>query len=228
MMNDSILSLTSAGAVSYPIQETAEIVRAGDNLTAQTTSEQILRIANRLLNSLKSGERLIACTGFRQTDHSSSFALHAGIATVRMGHGPVLVIDADFARRKDYASDGPVSQGLADALRGECEDVEAIRHTSIEGLDVVAIGSRPQQSPALLTSARLQSLLDTFRQYRVAFVDVGPVLKSTESLMLAGRMDAVVAVGTTGELTKRELLELKSELAPLPPRFLGLVLTDSL
>jgi Mrp family chromosome partitioning ATPase len=219
-MTNTILSLTSNAPVAYPIDAQPAIVCAGDGLNHQEPSEQTLRIANRLLGSLKAGETIIGCTGIRRPDPSASFVLHTALAMLHLGHGPVLVVDGNFTRSNLPAQADRSGLVATDLLAVVNDVVESIEHTSVEGLDILPLGT------SLRRPSQMQTLFDSVRQYKLVLVDIGPVLCSTESLILAAKMDAIVAVGSSGELTQREAVQLKSELSPLPSRFLGLVLTD--
>jgi Mrp family chromosome partitioning ATPase len=201
-------------------------VRASDELGSQITSEQMLRITNRLLTALKAGETLIGCTGVRQADPSASFALHAALAAARLGCGPVLVVDANFtaANRRNVNSQSTL--GLSNLLDGETDTISSIQHSNVEGLDILPIGNSFHLARSLLTSTRMQSIFKGLLQYKLVFMDIGSILQTTESLIIAAKMDAIIAIASSGELTQREALQLKSELAPLSARFLGLVLTD--
>jgi Mrp family chromosome partitioning ATPase len=96
----------------------------------------------------------------------------------------------------------------------------------VKGLDVLSFtGGFSLASPAL-SSTWLGGLFDELRNYKLILIDAGPVLESTASLLVASEADAIVAVASSGNVTRREVVRLKAELALQSARFLGVVLTD--
>jgi hypothetical protein len=57
-------------------------------------------------------------------------------------------------------------------------------------------------------------------------MDIGPLLISPESMLLASASDAVIATLKAGERSTKELLRLKQEVTRLNSRFLGVVLAE--
>ena len=225
-MTNSILSLTSPTNVAYSSDKTSPAAASYADLTLQHTDDQILRIASRLVMSLKPTEQLIACAGVRGNDPSSSFAVHTSLALVRLGSGPVLLLDANFHNRKQLEKGGTIAPGFTDLLSEESFEIAAIQNTNIDGMDLLTVGNCFLPFSSLLSSARMTFLMTYFRKYRFVIMDVGAILDSTEALMMASKADVVIAVASTGQRTKRELGLFKTEIDRLKTNFLGVVLTD--
>ena len=225
-MTNSILSLTSPTDVAYSSDKTSPAATSYADLTLQHTDDQILRIASRLVMSLKPTEQLIACAGVRGTDPSTSFAVYTSLALARLGSGPVLLLDANFNNRKQLEKGEAVAPGFTDLLSEESSEITAIQNTDIDGLDLLAVGNCSLPATSLLSSARMALLMKYFRKYRFVIIDVGAILDSTEALMMTSKADVVIAVASTGQRTKRELSQFKTEVDRLKTNFLGVVLTD--
>jgi len=222
-MTNNILSLTSPHAVPYTSESTKPLIQSEPIVAPHAASEQTLRIANRILNSLKSNERIIGCTGVQLSDPSASFAMHLGLAIVHLGHGPALVVSDSSVRSTDYASTVSGGRNSSEELIVTDTREESIRQSNIPGLDLLT--NRRSQRSTL--SADLQTPLGAMHEYKLVIVDIGSILGSTTSLMMAAKMDAIVAVASSGELTQRQALQLKNELSSLNTRFLGVVLADT-
>jgi Mrp family chromosome partitioning ATPase len=225
-MTNNILSLTDPATVARSSEVRTEVAQADVQAGFPPVNEQALRIANRLLSSLKSGDRILACASIRQQDPCATFVMYMGLAFIHMGHGPVLVVDASLTENGQPAQD-KLSQPRQVNLRAdESEERYSIRRSAVKGLDVLSFtGGFSLASPAL-SSTWLGGLFDELRNYKLILIDAGPVLESTASLLVASEADAIVAVASSGNVTRREVVRLKAELALQSARFLGVVLTD--
>ncbi|CAN5599744.1 hypothetical protein BH10ACI4_BH10ACI4_24510 [soil metagenome] len=223
-MNQMISSI-SAAAVIHATETTAAVPRLSVGLARQSTAEQMFRIGSRLKMALKPSEQIIACTGVSQDDPSESFAVHAAMALARLGHGPVLLVDANFHRRLDPKRLVSQSVGFADLLTDESRLDGAVRCTDVEGLDVLTAGDTASVVPAILSSARMDQVIESFRSYRLVVMDVGAILDNSECQVMAAKADVIVATAVAGERSRRDVERLKAEIDLLRTSFLGVVLT---
>jgi Mrp family chromosome partitioning ATPase len=165
------------------------------------------------------GEQILACTAIRREDPSASFSTDIALAFVHLGHSPVLVVDANFAESTRPAQ--------AESPAEHSGEVFSIQQSTAAGLDVLSFTGGLGSIYPVLSSPRMGSLLEQFRKYRFAILDVGSVLESTASLMIASKADACFAVASTGSATRRDIARLKAETSLLTNRFLGVVLTET-
>ena len=224
---NSILLPTALARVERTAETGVEVSLPEIRTGLQPVSEQALRIANRLLSSLKHGEQILACAGVSKDDPSASFAMHVALAFVRLGQSPVIVVDANPERNVRPAQNKPSSPRLINWSAQEGKKAGTIQPSDVEGLDILSCRGGSSLTDPALSSSRPGRLFDELQKYRFLIVDAGPVLESTKSLMIAAKADAVVAVASSGSITKREVARLKAEIATLSTRFLGVVLTDS-
>ena len=230
-MTNRVIALAATAVKTASRLEEKEVASAADIATSDIgqldTSDQMFRIAARLAMSMKAGEQIIACTGLTPEDPSARFALHAGIALARLGHGPVLVIDANVHEPRLHTIAGiPLSPGISELLNDSELGDSVIKSTSIIGLEILPAGKATTAIKASLSSPVLGKRLDSFRRYRFVVMDVGPVLAASESLLFASLSDVIVATLAAGERSRKELTRLKDETDLLKARFLGVVLTE--
>jgi Mrp family chromosome partitioning ATPase len=183
-------------------------------------------IASRLVMSLTPAEQIVACSGIAPDDPSGSFAAHTGLALVRLGYGPVLVVDAVFPQRATDLSTPRHAPGLSNVLANEVDFTAAVIRTDVDGLQMMAPGNPETFKPSQLSSEAMKIVREGFRTHRFVLLNVGSVTGSANGMMLASIADALVLVAAKGERTKREVMHAQSQLALLKSRFLGLVLTD--
>lgn len=225
LMAYKLLSVIAPEATAPPA-ETRIAVRRDVEIKCQPADEQMLRIANRLLASLKGNEQILACTGVKQDDPGASFVLRAALAIVHLGYGPVLVIDAELTQNGGNKMNEMSISEANDLFALDTDLVHSIRHSTINGLDILSSGNGSALTHSMLASSRIRSLYDALRIYKLVIIDVGRILDSALSLMMASKADVVVAVASAGNLTKRDVARLQAEMASTRARFLGVVLTD--
>lgn len=225
MTGSTFLTLSPAMA-AYDADVAAAAPSPEIRLAQQPTSEEMRRIASRLVMSLAPAEQIVACSGVACDDPSGSFAAHLGLALVRLGYDPVLVVDAVFPKREPDLSVSGHPVGLANVLASEIDPAAAAVQTDVVGLQVMAPGNSEAFKPSQLSSDAMTAVLKVFRMYRFVILNVGSVKGSADGVMLGLISDALVLVARKGERTKREVLHAQAELALLKSRFLGLVLTD--
>jgi Mrp family chromosome partitioning ATPase len=226
-MTNQIISLISGTAVASSAEQTSANCKPSVGIARHRTTEQMFRIASRLVMLLKPTEQLVACTGVSQDDPSASFAAHAALALARLGRGPVLLVDANFHPKIRPEKPGSHTVGFSDLLSNESNYDAAVQCTEVDGLDVLTAGDTSLLVPSLLSSTRMNMLMSSFRNYRLVIMDVGAITENAESLVMASKADVVLATAASGERTRREVTRLKTEVSSLRVRFLGVVLTDA-
>lgn len=109
-----------------------------------------------------------------------------------------LLVDCDLRRPKLASLFGLAAEpGLGDYLKEEGSLADMIQRTSVDKLSLLASGSPPGNPAELLSSQRMRSLVRELAQrYEDRFIifDTPPALSASESVVLAGDVDAVVLV----------------------------------
>jgi polysaccharide biosynthesis transport protein len=199
-------SIVSAGAsgessalLMRPRSATAEAYRA-------LRTSIILASAGRRVRTLMVTSPLVG-------EGKTSVSYNTAIAFAHAGER-VLLIDADLHHPQLHDFFGKKqTPGLSDVLSGDKTIESAIQvHPSVSNLSLLAAGSLPAHPAELLASAAFDVLLEGLKQkYTMVILDTPPMLLVADSLVLADKADATLAV-IRADMTNRTALERMAEL----------------
>ncbi|CAN0618249.1 tyrosine-protein kinase Etk/Wzc [Burkholderia multivorans] len=135
----------------------------------------------------------------------------------------VLLIDADLRRGNLAARFGqPRASGLADLLAGNIDARRAIRPIIADRLSFIATGRYAANPSELLSTPRMEELLNEFRAgFDFVIVDSPPVLAVSDASMAARSADATILVLRANVQTEREIEETLSRLERAGARVIG-------
>ncbi|WP_029226714.1 polysaccharide biosynthesis tyrosine autokinase [Burkholderia ubonensis] len=135
----------------------------------------------------------------------------------------VLLIDADLRRGNLAARFGqPRACGLADLLAGQIDARRAIRPIIDDRLSFISTGPYTANPSVLLSTPRMDELLDEFRaSFDFVIVDSPPVLAVSDASMAARSADATILVLRANVQTEREIEETLSRLERAGARVIG-------
>jgi len=186
----------------------------------------------KLSGSPESLKSLLVSSGM-SGDGKTSVAVNLATAFVATDK-KVLLIDANFrqpnlhtlfakvqtedsARRYDF--------GLSSVLTHQCASDEAVRHSGIEGLDIIDCGPLPANPAELLASPRMEELLrEQGRNYDHIIVDGPPALLVSDAKVLAGLVDATLLVFNAAATSRGAAQRTIRELRDVNARVVGCVL----
>ena len=175
-----------------------------------------------LSGSVESSQALLVVSG-GAGDGKTSVAVNLATAFVAK-EKKVLLIDANFRQPslqtifpKMAANDLETEHfnfGLSSVLTNQCSYRDAVRPTSVEGLDVVDTGPLPSNPAELLAGPRMQELIKEHRRnYDQIIVDSAPLLLVSDAKALARLVDATLVVfnaaATRRGAAQRTVRELK-------------------
>ena len=150
-------------------------------------------------------------------------------AVMSQGEKQVVLIDADMRRPQLHQRFGLLNRfGLSDLFVQPLEKVpEAEQTTESERLTVITSGSIPPNPAELLTSERMDHILEMLMiNHDVVIVDTPPVLSVTDAAALARSVDGVVLVARPGATKMRAFKQSVDELRGVNANILGVVLND--
>jgi capsular exopolysaccharide synthesis family protein len=167
---------------------------------------------------LDAGVQVLAVTSPSPGDGKSVTTLNLAGALAQSPDARVLVIDADLRRPSVSAYlglGGTRTLGLADALKGECELADAIRHLEQFNLAVLPAGA-PQLSPyELLNSSRFDDLIkDARRDYTFVIVDTPPSVPLPDCRLIERSLDGLLIVVAAHKTPRKQLAETLACLDP--------------
>ncbi|MDX1947029.1 MAG: hypothetical protein SFU86_16630 [Pirellulaceae bacterium] len=195
-------------------------------LADATQAEPYRQTAQRLAEAAQeiAGHSLLL-VGVGAASETHDVTLHTAAALAEQ-HGPVLVVDADLARRglTDQLNLADV-RGLAELLRGDCPAADAIQATMLTGVSILT----PGRAGLMLTSSTAERLPAVFDKlaadFRLILIDGGRT-GEPGVLELARVCDAtyfVVRLGSTeAAQAQAALREFRSSAA----RVLGCIATS--
>jgi Mrp family chromosome partitioning ATPase len=100
----------------------------------------------------------------------------------------------------------PGEPGLLDYLTGEMTLKQVVQPSSRPNLEVMAVGRSPAQILSPFDLIKLDNFLEEVRdRYDYVVVDSAPVLRSSDSLALSGKMDRVIFVAEANQ-TRYEVI----------------------
>ena len=136
----------------------------------------------------------------------------------------VLLIDGDM-RRPSVAEtlSLPLEPGLSELLSGNQENdiIEGVMH---ENLSVLVSGHIPPNPSELISSHKMDNLLNTFREsYDYVILDLPPVLSVSDPIAVSKYIDGMIVVVRHGKSKRRDLLETMRQLDYAKVKILGFV-----
>jgi capsular exopolysaccharide synthesis family protein len=219
-------NLSAAVSVIAPSQKSAPIPASCEGLEV---SEPVLQTVTRLRMGLGLGESIIAVTGIEPADGASRLAAHMALALARIERSPVLLVDGNV-RAPEFHTTFNTQQtpGLCELLEGELELADTVHESDVPFFNVLTSGRASSLAVTLFSSSKCQHTFEAFRnRFRYVVVAVGPLSRASEGMALASMADGLVLALANGERRRRELLQVKREVAGMKTRLLGAVLTET-
>lgn len=208
----SIVSSESSPLLTRPRSATAEAYRA-------LRTSIVLATAGRSLRSLVITSPLVG-------EGKTSVSYNTAIAFAHAGER-VLLVDADLHHPHLHDFFGKSqTPGLSDVLSGDkLPELVIQSHPSVSNLSLLPAGNLPPMPAELLGSAKFDELMDTLKQtYSLIILDTPPMLLVADPILLAGKVDATLAV-IRADVTNRTAVERMTEILERNgSRAIGLVL----
>jgi len=172
------------------------------------------------------GSSVLTVTSSVPGEGKTTVTANVAVAIARGGQS-VVVVEGDLRRPRLAALfDVPGSVGLTTALVGQVPVEEAVRPTSVPGLDVLTSGTRPPNPSELLQTFAMEELLTTLsRIYDVVLIDAPPLLPVTDAALLAGAADGALLVVRHGRTTREQVRTAMERLDGVGATLYGTVLT---
>lgn len=222
-MNDSLQGAT--GVTNFPVSlqrldsaiqqsQAGSTARSRDNdrtkqkdIDAFSEAFRSLYANIRLLNS-DSPIRSFVISSAQTGEGKSTTAVHLAMAAAAMTQR-VLLVETDLRRPKlhDYLGLHQ-SGGLIDVISGDLSLKDAIQRSPFEpNMFVLTAGAIPPDSTRILSSQRMQRLMEQFQtSFDVIIYDAPPLVDFADAYLIAARTNGIVLVSEVGKL-RRSLLE---------------------
>jgi polysaccharide biosynthesis transport protein len=176
----------------------------------------------------KEEARKILVTSPMPGEGKSTVAGNLAMAIAQAGQR-VLLIDADLRRPTQHKVFGLDRQakGLSAVLAGRMSVEEAIQHTPLESLHVLASGPDVPNPAEILNSESFSRLLEQMATaYDRVIIDSPPVTAVTDPLILAAQTDITILVLQAEVSTRRVSMQAREALASVDARVLGVAVNN--
>jgi capsular exopolysaccharide synthesis family protein len=169
--------------------------------------------------------RSLVVTSSLPADGKSTVATYLAQAAAAMGQR-VLLVDADLRRPQIHIlTDLPNVWGLSNAISSDMNVDDLIQHSPVEdSLFVITAGQIPPDPTRLLSSQKMQSLVEGFHSnFDLVIFDTPPMIGLADARLLAARADGMFVVVGLGRTNRSALAQVLDELRISRAPILGIV-----
>jgi tyrosine-protein kinase Etk/Wzc len=140
----------------------------------------------------------------------------------------VVLLDADIRKPRVHAVFNAVNKpGLTDLVAGRASIDQVIQKGVVEGLDFISSGSAVAQPSRIFSSEQMFALLEMVKQrYDFMIIDAPPALVVNDAAVLAGVVDGVIVVVSSGKTRLAAVNRTRDVLRAARGRLLGVVLNN--
>lgn len=183
---------------------------------------------NLIFSGLEQPLQTLLVTSAAADEGKSTTLANLAVVMAQGGRNTILV-DCDLRRPRLHEVFGvPLSPGFSEWIQGESDQMPSLTATEIAGLHLLPAGS-PAPNPAdLLTSRRVEALIDRLKsQADMVLFDGPPVLAVSDAALLAAKLDGVLLVVSAGRTRRDHAQRAKELLEKIRVRVVGAVLTNA-
>ncbi|MBN1312972.1 MAG: polysaccharide biosynthesis tyrosine autokinase [Anaerolineae bacterium] len=189
--------------------------------------ESFIRLGTNILMRKEEfdGAMCLLVTSANPQEGKSTISANLAITIAQAGQRVVL-IDADMRRPAlhnffGYSSDN----GLSTLLTGQTGLDDVLQSTSVANLDLITSGQTPHNPNLLLGSEAMSELLATLKsQVDIVMIDTPAYLAVADATSLAMLVDGVILVASRGDVRRKDVLEVREQLAAARSNLLGVVI----
>lgn len=202
----------------------------GPNMNFSTTEAYKLLRTNLMFSFSEDGKgHVIGITSAIQTEGKSSTACNTAYTLSEAGCR-VLLLEADL-RRPSISNKLEIERvpGLSNILVSKMGYREVLQQCALApNMDILTSGDIPPNPSELLTSARMEALLEELRgAYDYIIMDLPPITAVSDALAISKLMDGVVMVVRDSVSDQQMLSEAMRQLEMVNARVLGFVYRDA-
>lgn len=153
-------------------------------------------------------------------------SINLAISFAQMGK-KTLLIDSDMRNPTVHRMFSiPVKNGLSEILAGLTDNI-SVTKTDVENLSILTAGKIPPNPAELLSSARMDKLLDFVREhYDCVFIDTPPVNLVTDSTIFAQKVTGYILIVKTDTTNTHDVRNTVTNLQQIGANILGFVIND--
>ena len=168
--------------------------------------------------------KTIYVTGTEVEAGKTSIAINLAIVIAQSGKR-VILVDADLRRPNVHRMLGLTNQkGLSDVFRGTIDIYNATIPYKEGNIFIVPSGSPPPNPAELLSSKKMDQILESLKKVADVVIVDGPPFMVTDSQILASKVDGVLLVLRYGFSRKNAAISALQQLQRVDARPIGVVL----
>ncbi|MHC4626034.1 MAG: GumC family protein [Planctomycetota bacterium] len=192
-------------------------------------AEAFRAVRTAVLFGTPNGEkRTVLVTSPSHSDGKTTLVSNLAIAMAQ-AQQRTLILDADFRKPMQHSifKIEPHGVGLTSVLAGVNTLAEAIRHTEIEGLELLPRGPDVPNPSEMLSGETFARVLDTLsKKYDRVIVDSPPVIPMTDAQILTAMCNVTLLVLRADKSTSKAGRQARDRLMTVGGRVLGTVLNS--
>jgi succinoglycan biosynthesis transport protein ExoP len=210
----------------------SDLVPAGNTLAKSDAGSSVAEAYRMLRTSIllaAAGHppKTILMTSSQPGEGKTTTSVNTGICLSQMG-AKVLIIDADMRRPRVHKIFGLNHRcGLSNYLSSDLLLKNVVQATKIPNLWVLPSGIVPPNSADLLSSEKMQTMLQKLSEYfDHILIDSPPVSSVTDPVLLSRLVDGVVMVIHGGKSSREMVIHTRQELHNVGAKIFGVVLNN--
>ncbi|GAB3063983.1 CpsD/CapB family tyrosine-protein kinase [Salinicoccus sesuvii] len=157
----------------------------------------------------------------------STVATNMAIAYAQAGKR-TLLLDGDLRRpTSHYTFEVSNQTGLSTLMINDMDWRAVIKRTAFDQLDLITSGPVPPNPSELLSSKRMETMMQMLRDnYEMVIVDSPPLLSVTDAQILSKHTDGVILVTNVQDNNRDRILEAKELLNKAGANIVGIILNN--
>ncbi|MBM7567312.1 capsular exopolysaccharide synthesis family protein [Paenibacillus sacheonensis] len=169
--------------------------------------------------------KIMMVTSAQRREGKTTTVSNLAIAYAQEGK-KVLLIDTDLREPSLHAVFNMSNRnGLTSILSNQVEWREIFKESVTDNLTVLTSGPIPPNPSELLSSRRMQELLEELKEeFDIILFDTPPILVVTDGLVVSNYCDGVILVVVSGKVDKELVVKAKANLEHVNARIAGVVL----
>ena len=240
------LRLPLLAKVPQPVKGAGAVAMLDEPSPRQRPVAEAYRILKlNLLSALRArGVRTVMLTASGDNEGTSTVAANLAVVLARNGMHVVLV-DANLRTPSLHRLFGlDAGSGLADVVEGRARLTDVLRvidvehHTEAQArtngggsdglLELLPAGTSPADSADLLDNRVATALLNSLRDRAdIVLIDAPAALPTTDAMVLATKVDAVIAIARNRLASRPQMVALRQAVANVPALAIGFVFTGT-
>lgn len=153
-------------------------------------------------------------------------SINLAVSFAQMGKR-TLLIDADMRNPTIHRMFSiSVKNGLSEILAGLTDNI-SVSKTDVENLSVLTAGKIPPNPAELLSSARMDNLLEFVKEhYDCVFIDTPPINLVTDSTIFAQKVTGYIVIVKTDTTNTHDVKTTVTNIEQIDGNILGFILND--